>query len=457
MLLTTIGSIQAQDYFSFYNLGDYIAQSTNVSPVYLPKNGFTFGTPANVGTYLDAGFQVNDLLVPSENDEFNKYDFNNLLTNIEPENTLTQDINASVFMLAFRTKKGSITVFANTRVTTSFEYSDDFISFLANGIESFNMNTDKISTTAFNEIGIGLTRTFFNDKLAIGFRAKYLNGISHASTSKDAAFKMDVNTSNSEYTVSASNATLNTAGIANNIELFESDEEIDIQETIFTGNTGFGFDIGATYSFSKKFSIEVAVNDIGSITWEENVVNYNIEDLDNAVFDGVNLDTETGSLENALLDRFAEVVPMNETTESFETELFMKSYASIKYQITDKNAFNLVAFNNHAYGNFEPRYSLGYNRTLKKTTFGILASTGQEDGEINYGVNFAVNLGPLQFYAATDSLYDVINSIEEATGANGRLGLNFVFGYKKKVKEVEGFDAPDATPSEDEAENNTAE
>ena len=94
-------------------------------------------------------------------------------------------------------------------------------------------------------------------------------------------------------------------------------KKLTSKKLIFTGNTGFGFDIGATYSFSKKFSIEVAVNDIGSITWEENVVNYNIEDLDNAVFDGVNLDTETGSLENALLDRFAEVVPMKRNHREF--------------------------------------------------------------------------------------------------------------------------------------------
>jgi hypothetical protein len=69
---------------------------------------------------------------------------------------------------------------------------------------------------------------------------------------------------------------------------------------------------------------------------------------------------------------------------------------------------------------------------LRKTTFGVLASMGGIDNDFLFGANFAVNLGPLQLYAATDSLNAIFLKPEESTGANVRVGLNLVFGYKKK-------------------------
>ena len=46
-----------------------------------------------------------------------------------------------------------------------------------------------------------------------------------------------------------------------------------------------------------------------------------------------------------------------------------------------------------------------------------------------------MKLGPLQLYAATDSLKDIFEKPEEATRANVRIGLNFVFGYNKQSKQ----------------------
>lgn len=434
LLLTTVGSVNAQDYFSFYNLGDYVAQTQNVSPVYLPKNSFTFGTPANVGAFVDAGFKINQVLVEGSVQGTNKIDFNELLKTVEPENNFAEDINASVFMLAFKTKKGSFSVFANSRVTTDWQYSDDFIGIAANGIESFDLSQDRIQSTAFHEIGIGITRTFFKEKLAIGIRAKYLNGVAHASTEDGASATLDINPLTSQWTVTAQNATLNTAGIA-----LEDGEE----QAIFTGNTGFGFDFGAVYNITPKLSIELAVNDIGSINWKEQVVNYNIEDQEGATYDGTDLDAGGDVLEN-FESEFSQIVPTTETTEEFKTTLSMKTYGSIKYQISRRNALNFVAFNNHAFDNFEPRYSLGYQRTMYKTTFGVLASTGGQDGDINIGANMIVKLGPLQLYAATDSLSAVFGKPEEASGGAVRFGLNFVFGYKKHVNKLKAANAPAA-------------
>ena len=69
-------NVKAQDYLSFYNLGDYVIQTQNISPIYLPKYKVNFGTPLNIGFNLNSGIKLNDILVESGNNI--KIDFNNL-------------------------------------------------------------------------------------------------------------------------------------------------------------------------------------------------------------------------------------------------------------------------------------------------------------------------------------------------------------------------------------------
>jgi hypothetical protein len=139
-------------------------------------------------------------------------------------------------------------------------------------------------------------------------------------------------------------------------------------------------------------------------------------------------------LENKALDELETIFETNETEKAFKSELNMKTYLSARYALTEKNTFTLALFNTNAFDEFKPSYSLGYNRTLKKTTFGVLTSMGGVNNEFLFGANFAAKLGPFQLYAATDSLKAIFNKPEESTGANIRIGLNLVFGYNKHIK-----------------------
>lgn len=429
-LVVGMSNINAQDYFSFYNLGDYVVQTQNISPVYIPKNSFTFAIPvANVGFNLNSGFKVNELLV--QNKTTNNLEFNlaNLYNEAEDVNDLNLDVTVNLFYMAFKRKRGSFTIFANTRATNNWRYSKDFLGIAANGITS-NFSLNEINeVNEYNEIGVGITQTFFNDKLAIAVRAKYLNGFVHNSTQEGATASLEIDESGN-FILSAQNATVNSSGTG----VFEEDSE-DFK--IFTENTGWGFDFGATFKATKKLTFEIAVNDVGSITWKDDVKNFNIEDVKDAIYSGVDLRDDAGGLENNALDELESLFNTNETENEFKQSLNMKTYLSARYALTEKNTFTLAAFNTHAFDEFKPSYSLGYNRTLKKTTFGVLTSMGGVDNDFLFGANFAVKLGPLQLYAATDSLKALFTQPEEASSANVRVGLNLVFGYNKhtKVKE----------------------
>ncbi|WP_152287708.1 DUF5723 family protein [Flavicella marina] len=432
-LVVGISNINAQDYFSFYNLGDYVVQTQNVSPVYIPKNSFTFAVPvANLGFNFNSGFKVNELLVKNENTNKLEYNLANLYNEAGDFNDMNVDVTINLFYMAFKRKRGSLTIFANTRATNNWRYTKDFLGIAANGITSDFLLQEQNEYTGYNEIGIGFTQTFFDDRLALAVRAKYLNGFVHSSTEDGAMAALEIDESGN-FILSAQNATVNSAG-----SFFNGDSEEEFK--VFTENTGFGFDFGATFKATKKLTFEIAVNDIGSITWKEDVKNFNIEDTDREVYSGVDLRSRAGLEDNAL-DRIEAIFQTNETEEEFETKLNMKTYLSARYALTEKNTFTLAAFNTHAFDEFKPSYSLGYNRTLKKTTFGVLASMGGIDNDFLFGANFAMKLGPLQLYAATDSLKALFAKPEEAYGANVRVGLNFVFGYNKHIKAKEAAEA----------------
>ncbi|WP_139958512.1 DUF5723 family protein [Flavicella sediminum] len=425
LLFTTIGSVNAQDYFSFYNLGDYVAQTQNVSPVYLPKNSFTFGTPLNVGMNLKSNLTLSNILVDNGSGGL-KIDFDGLNESSEEINKINSDVTANIFMLAFKTKKGSLTVFANLRSTLNWQYSDDFTNVAANGFgASFALSDDKMRSSSYSEIGIGYTRKFLKDRLAVGLRLKSLNGITHSETAENSSLSVDIDQTTSYWTVMASNATVNTSGL-------EEDENGD--RSFFTGNKGFGFDIGATYAITPKLTVELAVNDIGSIDWSENVKNYNIADTDGAVFQGGDLNTE-GSIEDELTSALEDVIGTSETTESFKTKLSTKTYISAKYQLTEKNALTAAFFKkSNTLIDVKASYALGFNRTLNKTTYGVVASAGGPNSDMRFGANVVLRLGFLQLYAATDNIANLAGKIEDTNGGTVRVGLNFVFGYNKWIK-----------------------
>jgi len=423
LLLLGIGSSNAQTQFSFYNLGDYVQQTQNVSPVYLQQNGFSLGF--GVGLGLETGFQIKDILVANENANTNRLDLQNLYTSLEADNNLNLDVAVNLFSMGFKTNQGTISVFANARVKNYFDYTDNFIGVVANGINDFDLVNNRINTSAYTEIGVGYTHKFMDDRLAVGIRLKYLNGIANASTEKDATGSLAINPLDNSWTINTQNAIVNTSMIANSDTNFNDGG-------FFTDNTGFGVDFGATYKIDDKFTVELAINDLGSINWSQDVANYYIQDQEGTVYSGIDLDNEDGDIAEAMVDKIGDLVAADESTNGYKTKLVATSYTSVKYQMDPLNAFNFTVFNNYAFGQVDPDIAIGYQRTLKRTTFGLLAATGGHQGGINLGANFVVKAGPFQLYAATDNLLAVFKKPEEMTGAALNFGLNFVFGYKSK-------------------------
>lgn len=424
-------NLSAQDHLSLYNLGDYVIQAQNLSPAYLPKNSFTFGTPANIGLNIDSNLRIRDLLVNNGGDILD-LDLDNLNDVAKENNTLLSDITVNLFALGFKTKKGSIVLFGNLKNNLSWRFTNDFTDVIANGITSgFSLSDEKIGVTAYHEIGIGITRQFLKDKLTIGVRLKSLTGIAHAELEKNASFSLDVDSQTSNWIANSQNATVNTSGIA--------DDGFD-DFSAFNENKGIAVDLEAIYKITKKFTLSLAVNDIGQIEWSENVANYNIDDTNNSIFTGIDFKDE--SLEDAINNW----IGTSETNESFKTKLGTKTFLSLKYQLFEKNIITASFFkNNNPFINRKPSYALGYNRNSRTMTYGVIASTNEFSDGVRFGANIAVQLAFLQLYAATNDFSNLFGKVEESNNASLNFGLNFVFGNKRRTKHniIEEFNSED--------------
>ena len=446
MILTLLflGSIQthAQNNLSFYYLGDYVQQTTSVSPVYIPKNSFSLGLPVLSGIYASVSSDLpsNLILTPDPNDpEKNDINLQNII-DLTTGDLLNIKLNQSFSLLhlSFKRKNGSLSFFANEIIDANIGFSKNGIFNLLNGgstqVGNQLLFNDKVNITAYSEAGFGFTQQFLDKKLAIGLRAKYILGILNGSTFDDGEISIDIE-DDFTWRVNTRNAGFRVAGL-----------QFDEDYTFSSDHKGFGFDIGATYEVIPNLTLELAINDLGSITWKNSTTTYRLKDVTDVRIEGVDL-TSDGDLAEEFVDQLEAAADGEENKgESYTTTLNTNSYVSALYKLKNIHHFKLTMFNQHQNSDNQSVIALGYNLALKKSTYGLVGIK-DEVGEISMGLNFAATLGGLQIYATSDNLFTGLTKLESPellTNINARIGINFVFGYKKwilkKAKEEEEFD-----------------
>jgi len=421
VLLTN--SAKAQSQISFFHLGDYVQQSIDVSPVYIPKNSFSFGLPG-VSISSNLGFSPSDLLTEIPGSNKLELNYGNVKNKVEGDDINTSVItNFNILNLAFKRNHGSLSFFVNLKNNTNWGMSKNgLLNLLDDGLAKPNntiLLNDDIHTTTYVESGFGFTQQFLNDKLAVGIRVKYLLGINDGATNKDGEAQVDINNDYS-WTINTNNAYAMSAGY--------NGEDI---EHISFKNAGIGFDIGASYEIIPNLVIEAAVNDIGSITWKDNLREYYLEDVSNLEYVGTDLNSDNDVLEE--LEKLTEEGNLEvgeREGESYKTSLATTSYVSGSYKLSKIHQFRVTVFNNHQFTDRESVVALGYNVDLKNTTYGLVGIKNDQ-GKIDYGLNLATKLGPLQFYLATDNFNKIFGPLEDINQLSFRTGVNFVFGYKK--------------------------
>lgn len=421
--------INAQENISFYNLRDYVVQGQNYSSIITPKHNVTVSLPLNVGIGVNTFISANQLLDKDASTGDLMFNTAKLYQSTDDKNTIAYNLNVNLFNLTVATKKGGFSLFVNAKHNSHIQLSKTLIGITNTGIDSsISLENEKALSTAYTEFGVGYSHSLLEDKLHLGFRAKYLNGHAHAETDKNGYINLDLDPQFKTWQFSAQNAQLRTSGLA----VINGDSDFEPM----SDNTGFALDFSARYALNEKFTFDLSVNDIGSITWESDLKGYQIEDIakDQGVFEGIDLNNDESDFGEELESIF---VTSEGEISSFSTDLTTQTYFSTNYFLNDRHRLSFIYNNFKVFDDPINTYALGYNLIGSKGTIGVVSSYGGYNNEFKLGMNMVYSIGFWQMYFSTDSLLSLMQPVEEINNVNFNFGINFVFGARDLKKKVE--------------------
>jgi len=423
---------------TLYNM-DYVPQSMRNNPAQMQKanfhiaiapllNNISFSTTSN-------GFVLSDLFQAKSDTTFATPD--KMLDKIGENNFISQQTNIDFISFGFKVKTKNYFSFNVTeRINFAFDYSKNFMTLLATGTanEDFIGQDVSMSGTGFRfnhyrEYGIGYTREV-NDKLSVGGRFKFLQGLSHLDNDQtDITLYTDPN----NYSIRATSTIgVRIAGLG---FVFDSGSEFDAK-TYMTNfeNIGFALDLGGKYVINDRLTTSLNITDLGFITWKTDARRY----FNNKVefnFDGIDLNEYLDKGEEyttELSDSIENIFGLERLDRKFTTNLIANIYIGAEYKLN--NTFKAAALMNGKVfkGALYPSLTITTQTALGKWLQAIVSYSILNRSYENIGLGVAINAGPIQFYAVSDNLLGW-TQIDYAKNLNVQLGMNLLFGYKSNI------------------------
>ncbi len=449
--LFALKTVQSQHSQTLYHM-DRLPQITTMNPALQPECNFFLGLPGISGlnmnfgndfvNYEDVIFQSpnNDSLITFLHPDAKIDDF---LNTLNEKNAIFLESSVNLFSFGFRAGEGYFTF--GTTLKSEFNYAipKDLISLVLKGNEQFAGETAEfgnfsLNTNNYVELALGYSQNVF-DNLSIGFKAKYLNGIT-SFTSK----KFDLGLYTSELGDSMSlTADIEMQGVApvsittDSLGYIDEINEKDIGISDAFTNPGFAFDIGATYRPTDDILISASIVDLGFISYQNFAHTYRV--TGQYSFTGIDVSSqftggdENGDLGQEILDSLESSIEPTYNEDGFYTTLGSKIYIGGRYYLTDKVDFGLLSRTRFIGDRVQQSFTFTANtRPIRGVSFTASYSI-MNHAYNNLGMGIALRLGPLQLYTMSD-MYSVGLWPHKSQAFNMRFGLNFVFGCNKKKR-----------------------
>ncbi len=485
VILLMFGSSFGQDQ-TLYNMTN-LRLSANNNPARQTDCKFFIGAPVLSSTYINlenTGFTYKDFFseIPDAPEGENyMIDIDKFYDALSPVNHVNLDAQVALFNIGFRIKDHYITLDMTNKTSQRFSYPQSVFN-IKDGTYYEDGRTLDFSNfgedfSNYNEIGLGVSKEVKSvPGLTVGFKLKYLIGLSNFTTEK-----FDLNwatstedTSNYAYTFNtgfefrsstpaAWSPTYDEDGNPSGIVAGEEFNNLEpsyatIKPFLFPKNRGWGVDLGAIYEI-KKFEISASVIDLGYIKWKNNAKIVSTESSE-FVFSGVDVSkyiTGIGIIEglkdssgvvieqftNDMLDTLISLSNPSFKDEAYKTSLSTKMYFGANYHFTDW--FNLgVLYRGYFYKNkLHSAFTSSANINFWKGWSYSLAHTMQYNTYNNIGMGLAYKIGPFQWYAISDNMALPIYALSSTKMANNlikgtkqytfHVGFNLTFGCYSKI------------------------
>jgi len=435
-----------QGEFTLYNLNQTVPQAHQLNPAFRPKAKVIIGLPVISSTHMSV-----DMDQLSFNQVFTESIEQSLSLNAENISGLLRDKNnfsiqsdLQLFFLGLNLGNNFFSLAINDRVNSWMVYTKDIanLALFGNGDDRTfgkNLSLDHLllRQNLYHEIALGYAKTI-QDKLSIGARIKFLSGVLNAQTDQVNGY---IRTDMDSIHITNSSFAFRNSGY----NYFT--EDLDIlsmyRNTLpFTnGNSGFGLDLGVQYQITDRINLSASVSDVGYINWKENTQSYSFDNVTYSFkgFDVIDLirndgvennffQNELDSLENLLTPQELENI-------AYKSSLVSNFYSGIDYKLGQNHHVGAQVYGKMAEGNITPEFGAYYNLKLGQVVNAVVNASFR-NGKIHAaGVGASIDLGPIQLYGATESVTSLINP-QAANMLDARVGINLLFGKKKKAKEL---------------------
>ncbi len=321
------------------------------------------------------------------------------------------------------------------------------------------------NVSAYHEISLGFSKQILPDELTVGGNLKYLLGVANAWVGLDNGTNLYTNPNNFGLQFSA-NPKANIAmplGLKSqsNIEfqsildLFDTDNLLDINNLIQPQGHGLAVDLGASWSVrqtNKKLNISLSILDLGFIHWTNN---YNVQTSSGKPvgvdFTGVDIN-DPSDVFNSLLDSLTNV-KVDGVYKKQTTRLAGRGYLGVNYSIWKYlNAGFLFGLNSYNGVRYDPSYTFSINTqnfmvnlaasyTIKNGRYddlGIGVVFGRKYLQVHLLFDNVIRLAKTTSKLMSSSNFQVADAAFDLRSFNFRFGVNFLFGNngtEKKIKQ----------------------
>ena len=381
------------------------------------------------------------------------FDTEQLYDELRDVNFVTNEFHINYLTIGYKYKDWYFGFDIHDKVETHFSFNDDMLRFALEGNgqsflgETAHLGDLAVNGTAYREYALSASKKI-NDKLTIGLSAKMLFGKMNIWTENSVIDIYTNDNDNYPMTVDADMLVHTSQPFFEVTEMyydyeadsmvFESEtKDVDYNDILWNSkNFGLGFDIGATYQLNKKIELYASLTDMGYIKWKDQTQTFSVKG--HYYWDGYDFQpalTEDEELisdvNDSLKQDIIQIFEPEKNNDAYSTFLTPKAYIGGTYRFSEKIRTGLLlraAFFHH---DWSPSLTISGNFRLKKW-FEVNASYSMINNTYtNIGLGFTAKAKWFQFFMMTDNLWGLI--WPQAThNANFRMGINLIFGCKKK-------------------------
>ncbi len=370
---------------------------------------------------------------------------------LDKVNTIDFDMNLNIFNVGFRTRSLYWSVHAINKTSFSFGFPGDLVQLMVKGNAapdiSSNLDLSGLGVDFINymEYGVGVSKEIIPD-LKVGIRAKALSGIANLETVKSdlnlisdesITIRSDIHMRASQPAMVIDNLYYDFDGdsLVSETTMQETDQIINDLGYDFS-NPGMAFDIGAEYQVMPELKAYASITDIGYINWNTNVADikgggdFEFQGFDLVEFIGNDDDGDTTSMADAYADSVIRVLDIRKTdVNTYNTWLPTKIYAGGTYNLTDVFSFSGLYKGVIHNSQLKSAFSISANANTNAIS-ATISYTMMQNNFDNIGLGFAGRFGPFQIFLLSDHVLEEFFP-QSARDVNLRMGVNWIFGYKK--------------------------